>query len=126
VDTARAPSRAGCRGAECAERQLVYRHAGTQLLVLLQPSGAGATFVWGEITHSGTSRPCEGAQVQLLDEHSRELARSVSDAFGEFSFCASRLTEGSLAVEAGSSRFVCWLTPAEEITPDAAREGGAT
>jgi len=119
-DTARAPSALGRRGGVGGDRQLVYRHAGLQLDVMLQAGGPAATFVWGQLSRAVSGRPCGLARIELLDEDSRRVAESQSDAFGEFSFAAPRVAEGSLAVETAAGRFLCWLAPRERELPSPA------
>jgi len=116
-DTARAPSALGSRGAGAGDRQLVYRHAGLQLEVMLQAGGSVATFVWGQLSRAVSGRPCGLARIELLDEDSRSVAESQTDAFGEFSFASPRVAEGSLAVETAAGRFLCWLAPRERELP---------
>jgi len=116
-DTARAPAALGERAGVACDRQLVYRHAGLQLDVMLQPGGSVATFVWGQLSRAMSGRPCSLARIELLDEDSRPVADSETDAFGEFSFAAPRVVEGSLAVETAAGRFLCWLAPRERELP---------
>lgn len=113
MDTARTPSVLGRRGGLSDERQLVYRHAGLQVDVMLQPGGPSAAFVWGQIHGATSGRPCAEASVALLDEASRPLAHAATDEFGEFSFAAPRLVEGALSVETPAGRFLCWLAPVD-------------
>lgn len=109
VDTSRAPVGLGQRGAGVVARQLVYRHAGVQVELMLQPGGPAATFVWGRLSRAVTGLPCRDARVALLDGAERTVAESASDAFGEFSFASPRVFDGALAVEGGPGRFRCWL-----------------
>lgn len=113
LDTARTPSAFGCRGAAADDRQLVYRHAGLQVEVMFQPGGPAAAFVWGRIHGATSGRPCGGANVALLDEASRPLARAETDPFGEFSLAAPRVVEGALSVETAAAAFLCFLAPAD-------------
>lgn len=113
LDTARTPSALGRRGAAADDRQLVYRHAGLQVEVMLQPGGPAASFVWGRIHRATSGRACRDAEVVLLDEASRPLARAVTDEFGEFSVAAPRVVEGALSVETAAGAFLCFLTPAD-------------
>jgi hypothetical protein len=117
VDTARAPGALGQRTAGIADRQLVYRHAGLQLELMLQAGGAAATFVWGQLSRIVSGRPCGAASIELLDEYSRSVASSRTDDFGEFSFAAPRVVEGTLAVSVAAQRFLCWLAPRERELP---------
>jgi hypothetical protein len=120
VDTARTSVALGTRGAAVDERQLVFRHGGLQLDLLLCGGEAAATFVWGQLYRTGSARPCEDAVIALLDEESRTVSETRADAFGEFSFAAPRLVEGAIAVRSGAVRFLCWLSP----RPSAARDEG--
>jgi len=117
VDTARAPAALGQRAACAGDRQLVYRHGGLQLELMLQAGGAVATFVWGQLSRAVSGRPCCAARIELIDEHSGRVAESETDAFGEFSFAAPRVAEGTLAVETAAGRFLCWLAPRERELP---------
>jgi hypothetical protein len=117
VDTAHAPGALGQRAACAGDRQLVYRHAGLQLELMLQAGDAVATFVWGQLSRAASGRPCGAARIELLDEDSRRVAESETDAFGEFSLAAPRVVEGSLAVETAAGRFLCWLAPRERELP---------
>lgn len=117
VDTARGPARLGERAMTADGRQLVFRHAGLQLDVMLQCGGPSATFVWGQLCHSGSGRPCIGAHVTLVGDGVGDgtggHAASATDAFGEFSFTAPRIVEGALGVTTGSARFLCWIVPVD-------------
>jgi hypothetical protein len=115
VDTARTPAALGLRAGPGSDRQLVWRHAGLQIEVMLQAGGAAATFVWGRLGRSVTGRPCRSAQIELLDDDRGRVAATETDAFGEFSFAAPRVVDGTLAVETAAGRFLCRL---------AARDGG--
>jgi hypothetical protein len=117
VDTARAPAALGQRAACAGERQLVYRHGGLQLELMLQAGGAVATFVWGQLSRAISGRPCAAARVELLDEHRGRVAESETDAFGEFSFAAPRGVDGTLAVETAAGRFLFWLAPRARELP---------
>jgi hypothetical protein len=116
LDTARAPAVLGQRGLPLRERQLVYRHAGLQLELLLQRDGA-ATFVWGQISRTASGRACEAAAVACVDDRARVVGRTSTDAFGEFSLAVPPLTEGALEVEVGRGRFVCWIAARQESLP---------
>src|SRR6185436_2083352 len=115
--TARSRPRLAARSVSADGRQLVYRHGGLQIDLMLQAGGPAATFVWGQLCHTGTGRPCAGANVTYLDDHANRLTESATDAFGEFSFTAPKIVEGAIEVTAGASRFLCWLAPGETAVP---------
>lgn len=124
VDSARSPPATGRRGSAVADRQLVYRHEGVQVDLLLQCASPAAAFVWGQVSRSGSGAPCDGVEVSWV-EGVGPAAAATTDSFGEFSLSAPVSGLGALAVDAAAGRFLCLIdrapairaaTPAQERT----------
>jgi hypothetical protein len=121
IDTARAAAGMGLRSAATAPRQLVYRHAGYEVDLLLQGAGPGGAVLWGQVL-SATGAACQGAEVEVTlfrgsvsGEPPSDAVRTVCDAFGEFRLTlAGTAADAALSVAVDGDAFVCWLPPVGE------------
>ena len=122
MDSARSETLSGRRGGESPDRQLVYRHAGLQVDLLVQRAAPAAAFVWGQVSHAQSGDPCCGAGVSWSGGVSEE-DRVATDEFGEFSLAAPPSGLGVLAIDADTARFLCRITrPGSAARPPEARE----
>ncbi len=113
LDTARTPVVLGTRGAECDGRQLLFRHDGYQVDVMVQEAGRTGRFLWGQVVVTLSGRPCEGAAITFVDAQERVHSTTTTDGFGEFSLAVPAATEGGLNVDVAGRWFLCWLAPQE-------------
>src|SRR5947207_1930966 len=108
MDNAEAHAKGGVRALDADGRQLVFRHSGLQVELMLQTSRPGPV-VWGKVFQADSGRPCAGARATLLDKNERGAPESRSDDWGEFCLAANGGLGGVLRVEYGDEAFVCWL-----------------
>jgi hypothetical protein len=98
-------------GVRCLDRdgrQLVFRHAGLQVELMLQTSRPGPV-VWGKMLQAASGEPCADARATLLDRFERSSAESRTDAWGEFCLAAAGGMGGVLRMEYGDDSFECAL-----------------
>ena len=88
-------------------RQLVFRHSGLQVELMLQTSRP-APVVWGKVVRSADGAPCCGARAALLDR-SEGHDEVRADDWGEFCLATSGGLGGVLRVAVDGDAFVCWL-----------------
>ena len=108
LDNAEAGVPGGVRALDGDGRQLVFRHGGIQVELMLQTSRPGPV-VWGKMFRAESGQPCAGARATLLDRLQNGAAQTRTDDWGEFCLATRGDVGGILRVECGDDAFVCWL-----------------
>jgi hypothetical protein len=123
LDNADAGAPEGVRALDGDGRQLVFRHGGLQVELMLQTSRPGPV-LWGKLFEAGSGAPCAGACVTLLDRPEQGSGECSADAWGEFCLSVKGSLGGVLRVTFGDEAFVCWLGDGGSRAPAVPTEAG--
>jgi hypothetical protein len=102
----------GVRALDGDGRQLVFRHGGVQVELMLQ-TGRPGPVVWGKVLREDTGMPCPGARTTLLGGAGETSAATRTDAWGEFWLATAGDPHTGLRVEYGGDEFVCCIATRE-------------
>lgn len=116
-DSAQQCAPEGVRALPADGRQMVFRHLGFQVELMLQASWP-RPMVWGKVFQVETGLPCSGARVKLLEPTGTGSRDTQSDTWGEFGLAAVGGRDSMLLLRLADAEFVCCLGSREPVSEE--------